>query len=502
MFTLELLRDLQARQELSQNQAGEWEQTHSLDWGALPPRVEAAIAERILKLPEVLVELLQVASVEGEWFTAEVVASIQEIPSSLILKRLGEELDRKHQLVWVDSLVHIDGQRLSRYRFRHILFQKYLYASLDPARRASLHEQVGRTTERLYREQADEISGQLARHYEEAGLLEKAGEFLNRAGDRAARLSANAEAVAYYSHALELVSEEEPLKRFQLLLKRERIYHDTSQRQEEERDIQALEALGGKLGLAQRAEAALRRAWLETATYTKPATFEAAQMAVVWARASGYAAVEAMAYIYMARSGNLRDFHQMVERGLVFARKAGLKEPEAYALMLLGNEQLTIGKYELALSYSRPALQIFQELGDRTNEAIMFNTIGRSFGGLGDNVQAISNFEKGQQIFRQIGNRFEEMEGLMDLADLYMQMGCWDDMAESLLEAVDNTQDNENPRMKWGSRFYLSIFHWLRGEYPQSLVYADQAMLIARNWEFGRYWEAMSCELRGVVFSI
>jgi hypothetical protein len=39
---------------------------------------------------------------------------------------------------------------LSRYRFRHHLFQRYLYQRLDALERARLHEEVGDTLEALY----------------------------------------------------------------------------------------------------------------------------------------------------------------------------------------------------------------------------------------------------------------------------------------------------------------------------------------------------------------
>ena len=48
-----------------------------MDWETLPARVEAVIAERIGRLAEPLQAALRVASVEGEIFTAEVVARVR-----------------------------------------------------------------------------------------------------------------------------------------------------------------------------------------------------------------------------------------------------------------------------------------------------------------------------------------------------------------------------------------------------------------------------------------
>ncbi len=79
LFTTELLRALQARGDLVREggPGGPWVEDSPLDWGALPPKVEGVIAERINRLDPASRELLTVASVEGETFTAQVVAQVQ-----------------------------------------------------------------------------------------------------------------------------------------------------------------------------------------------------------------------------------------------------------------------------------------------------------------------------------------------------------------------------------------------------------------------------------------
>jgi predicted ATPase len=122
--------------------------------------------------------------------------------------RLSGELDKKHRLVGAQGIARIDGQRLSRYRFRHILFQKYLYSSLDEVQRAHLHEAVGSTLEAMYQNHTDAmppIAGQLAWHFREAGIAKKAIHYLRQAGERAVRLSAFQEALAHLTDGLALL---------------------------------------------------------------------------------------------------------------------------------------------------------------------------------------------------------------------------------------------------------------------------------------------------------
>ena len=92
-----------------------------------------------------------------------------------------------------------------QYLFKHALTQEAVYESLLRAKRREIHAQVARVYEDTYAERLDEIAALLAQHYAEAGADAKTLEYATRAGDAAARLYANAEAVMHYTRALEIV---------------------------------------------------------------------------------------------------------------------------------------------------------------------------------------------------------------------------------------------------------------------------------------------------------
>ena len=178
----------------------------TLDWETLPPRVEAVIAERIGRLPERWQALLAAASVEGEAFSAEILARALVIDETEIMQLLSGPLEREHRLVFAQGVERFGEQRLSRYRFRHALFQMYLYGRLDAVERARLHETVAHELEARCGQEADDLAVRLAWHCESAGMAEKAVAYLQQAGERAERLSAPQEAISHYQHALELLA--------------------------------------------------------------------------------------------------------------------------------------------------------------------------------------------------------------------------------------------------------------------------------------------------------
>lgn len=205
LFTIEVLRGMQERGELIKSPNAEWIESPSINWDKLPPRVDAAIAERLSRLPELLKRLLQSASVEGERFTAEVIAHILGMDENTVREYLSEQLDRKYRLVRAESARYVDGKYISRYRFHHLLLQMYFYNELDPVLRVHLHKRIGEGLEELYENRPEEIAVQLAHHFQEANIPAKSIDYLLFAGNCALKLSANEEAMTHFSKALDLI---------------------------------------------------------------------------------------------------------------------------------------------------------------------------------------------------------------------------------------------------------------------------------------------------------
>jgi predicted ATPase/predicted Ser/Thr protein kinase len=205
LFTVELLRAMQDQGILVKDREGMWAEGRTFDWRKLPSRVDAVVMERIGRLTDPMREILTLASVEGQEFTAEVIARLRKEEVRELIRVLSSELEKRHHLISAKGIRSLVKQRLSLYVFQHILFQTYLYHSLDSVERSHLHEEVGNVLEALYGEQADEISAQLARHFLEAGLLPRAVPYLAKAGEKALRLSAYSEAVAYFRKSLDIL---------------------------------------------------------------------------------------------------------------------------------------------------------------------------------------------------------------------------------------------------------------------------------------------------------
>ncbi len=211
LFTVELLRGMEERGELVHDAQGRWTEGPALHWERLPTRVEAAIGERIGRLPDRCRAMLLAASVEGEEFTAEAVAHAMNADEPAVIQCLSNDLGERQRLVSAVSIRRLGVRKISRYRFRHNLFQRYLYDHMDPVRRAHLHEAIGMALESLLGEtlqERQEQASRLAWHFEMAGLADRAAAYHLQAGRKAAQLAAHEDAINHFTRGLALL---EPL---------------------------------------------------------------------------------------------------------------------------------------------------------------------------------------------------------------------------------------------------------------------------------------------------
>jgi predicted ATPase len=217
LFTIELLRDFGARGMLKKDDAGALCLADAVDWTAIPARVEGVVAGRLSGLTADLRGLLDVAAAEGQEFTAELIAKVEAREGRDVIRQLSGPLQDALQLVRGLDTRRIGAQRLSRYRFSHQLIQKYLYDNLDDVERSYMHESIALGMEGLYGAETDEIAPQLGRHFELAGMKDKARTYLARAAAQASAAYANEGALGYYNRALALTPAGETAALIELL---------------------------------------------------------------------------------------------------------------------------------------------------------------------------------------------------------------------------------------------------------------------------------------------
>ena len=207
LFTLELLRSLQERGDLIKDASSFWIIGETLNWNTLPARVEGVLEERLGRLLPTQRDLLHAASIDGEHFTADSVAQLQQLPLRSVLSELSQNIEKKHRLVKEESELKVGSKRLARYKFVHALFQRYLYDELGTSERRLLHGEMAKVLEEFYQDNLNQIAAQLAWHYDQAGEDLKAGEYYVLAAEQASKQGAPKEVKQLVERALEILPE-------------------------------------------------------------------------------------------------------------------------------------------------------------------------------------------------------------------------------------------------------------------------------------------------------
>ena len=484
LFTVELVRTMQEREEIVRDENGSWVEGPRLVWGQLPARTEAVIEERVARLAEPLREILITASVEGNVFTAQVVARVQGIPERNILQLLSRALEKRHRLIRKEAEAQVGQWLLTRYQFAHALFQQYLYNELSAGERRLLHREIATVLEDLYAGRTDEITVRLARHYTEAGEVVKAVEYLLRAGKQAAAQFANVEAAAYFSRALALTPETDAVGQYDLLLAREQIYDMQGLRSTQVQDLITLAELAeGQDDNQRKAEVALRWSGYSNAIGDYAAAIAVAQQAVAIAQASGLVGSEAAGRLEWGRAlwrqGNYATARAQLEQALALAQAAQLPDVEADTLCSLSTATQEQGNYAEARTYAEKALRLFHEMGNRRGESNALNNVGDVALQQGDFATARAYFERALLLDREIGDRLGESLVLNNLGDVALQQGDYVAGRAYYEQALCLCRDIGYRR---GENFTLAdlglLFHQL-GDDETAYQYSQQALSIA-----------------------
>ncbi len=162
---------------------------------ALSPKVHTVIQARLAQLSAPARELASVAAAIGRAFSYSVLAQATDQPEDRLVNSLDELC--QHRIVREQGT---DG-----YDFTHDKLREVAYNSLSAARRRLLHRRIAQVLVTIHQPVLDAVSGQVATHYELAGLTEEAIPHYQRAAEIAQRIYANAEAIRNYRHALALL---------------------------------------------------------------------------------------------------------------------------------------------------------------------------------------------------------------------------------------------------------------------------------------------------------
>lgn len=446
-FIEELLKSLVAAGEVFYA-AGRWE-PKPLDELHIPRTVSVAVQRRVKQLSQAARTVLRLAAVAGRRFDFVLLQRVAQLDESELLPLVKELLAA--QLVVEESA--------DRFAFRHALTREAIYSDLLVRERQALHRAIVETMVQLYGDSArlESHLPDLAYHFYEAGMWDKALEYAQRAGDKALALDTPHAAIGQFSRALDAV-------RQGALDPRPQLYHSRGQ---------AYEALG---------DFEQARADYDTALQT--------------ARTTGNHQDEWQALLDLGLLWESRDYTQAgdyYQQGLALVQT--LDDPGLLARNLnrISNWHLNIGQPHEAVRYYHEALAIFERLADRRHMAETLTMLGTaSFSG-GDLVQGTIYLERALALFRQLEDRAGVLNTLVHLTlHSSFQTEVWG--VTGLAEIVRGGEEAIQIARKSGWRsdeahalIRLAECMVWQGDYPISCAAVQAGLAIAQEIEHGEW---------------
>jgi class 3 adenylate cyclase/predicted ATPase len=165
----------------------------------LPPTVQGILAARIDRQPSEHKQLLQTLAVIGRESSLGLLTQVGSYMEGHLERKLAD-------LQAAEFIYQQPAATDVEYVFKHALTQEVAYNSLLIERRKQLHERVGQVLESIFAERLDDHLSRLAHHFSHSDNIDKAVEYLGRAGEQALQRSAHTDAIGSLSAAIDLLA--------------------------------------------------------------------------------------------------------------------------------------------------------------------------------------------------------------------------------------------------------------------------------------------------------
>jgi tetratricopeptide (TPR) repeat protein len=384
------------------------------DPDALPDTVHALLAARLDSLDPVERQVVQQAAVVGQTFWEGALQPVVDETGA----DLAEVLASLHDKDIIAPLPGADATGDEReLAFKHVLIRDVAYGTLPKSVRCRKHYEIGNFLEERAGDRADELANLLAEHYWRAALLgdeagvsldelapvhRKALHFLEVAGDAAAALFSNAEAVDRYGAARQV-----------------RCPHDPD----------AVARIGEKHG-----DVALRMGHVDQAieVWTECLEYQRGQErlervgelhrkigAALWHKGQTRQAIEH----YQKGINLLKDGAPCLELVRLYEEAASL--------------YMHTGDNMLAIYASEKALRLAERLGETRAASRAHGIFGRVFGRIGDSAKARENLERSVELARG-SDHAETIRALLTLGyHLETSEAAYDGARRAYVEALE-----------------------------------------------------------------
>jgi predicted ATPase len=180
-----------------QDSHGQYTMTGPLSSFTIPATLQDSLMARLDRLVTAKA-VAQYAAVIGRRFAYDVLRAVSQLDAATLQREL-------RRLVEAEIVYQRGVPPQAYYFFKHVLIRDAAYESLLKSTRQQYHQRIAQVLETQFPETTEGQPELLAHHCTEAGLIEQAVRYWQRAGENAIQRSAHVEAIAHLRQGLALL---------------------------------------------------------------------------------------------------------------------------------------------------------------------------------------------------------------------------------------------------------------------------------------------------------
>lgn len=464
--------------------------------------IQAILTARIDRLSLLVRETVKAAAVIGREFEVNVLNEVMHNHEEFQRQSNDASLTLREQIQTAERGQIWRAMNELRYIFRHALLREAVYDMQLRTRLRELHALIARAIEKVYADSLAERYLDLAFHYEQADILDKAHDFLKKAGDYARRNFQNQQALDCYDRILQTIQSDSETVRIQLrrgeVLQTigrwhdaEIALHDALFKVAKSEDTilkgRTNNALGYLLMLKGNYDEA--RQYLEKAALLFEKNVDYQGITQVYGNLGNL----------FFRQGEYEQARNYFEQSIIIARENGLRSP-AQIVSNLGLTHMNQGNYTEGVAVQREELTICANENDRLGQAILNVNLGIVFFEKGDEDNALKSFEQGLDLCLNLGNKQLTSIALGCLGNVWRLKGNFEKAESFLNQDFDMCNELGDRQGIAVANELLGRLELTRGDFERAYHYFEASNVLCQQI---KYQKGIAKALQGLgeVFS-
>ena len=446
-----------------------WRQTSEL---RLPVAVSDLMARRLDRLSEQTRNILTTAAVIGRTFDIDLAIAAGAGGEDELLDAIDEAL--------AAAVLEPSRSDADHYSFAHTLLLDAIKDTANPRRLKRIHHSVGEAMEK----RGSGAIAELAAHFDQAGVSDKAYRYAMQAGESATSVYAQDEAAAFFTMAQRHAATAS--ERLEAILGAAKVA-EVSGRYADAVELcrSALSAVGEEapireripiLILYERVQAFLGKPLTQTLEAYQGLLKQSEELGLEKERVS----LLTMMSLTYGSLGDPATAQRLARESAEMAERLGERRLLAHALMRVGWTLFEVGSEEAIVFYRR-AQEIFSEMDDRHGYVRCQINIGISYSKIGKTTGAIEAFRSAVELGREAGAPDWAGVSALNLGVLFMWSGRFDEARERFEEARRLFIKLKNELHRVGTVYNMGHLARESGDPTRALELYEEAASSARR---------------------